>query len=115
MDNFIQKGKTLTVTAPATVLSGAMVKVGQIHGVAVKDAASGAAVEVLTVGVFTLPKKSTDAIAAGDLLYWDNTNAYLTKTSATGLTLVGVATEAAIASTTTVSAKLDGTVRAAAA
>ncbi|MNT81991.1 hypothetical protein D3C72_2216600 [compost metagenome] len=114
MKIYSHPGNVLTVTAPATVLSGAMVKVGQIHGVAIAGATSGSAVEIERVGVFILPKKSTDNIAQGDLLYWDNTNAYLTKTSATGLTLVGVAEVAAGASTTTVQALLDGAVRAAA-
>jgi predicted RecA/RadA family phage recombinase len=108
MKNFIQRGETLTLIAPAAVASGDMVKVGQIHGVAVASAANGAEVEVVTIGVFELPKKPAEAINQGDLVYWDNANTYLTKTSAVGLTLVGVATASALAAATTVEARLNG-------
>ena len=114
MKNYIQRGETLTLIAPAAVASGDMVKVGQIHGVAVAAAASGAEVEVVTIGVFELPKKTAEAISQGDLLYWDNTNKYLTKTSGVGLTLVGAATAGALAAATTVQARLNGAAVAAA-
>ena len=39
--NFIQDGRLLTVTAPAAVSSGDMVKVGSVFGVAQNDAANG--------------------------------------------------------------------------
>lgn len=112
MNNYIQAGDNLTVTAPAAKSAGDGVKVGQIFGVAVCDAASGASVEIARKGVYTLPKLSTDVITAGDLLYWDNTNSRLTKTSAVGLLLVGVAAEAAGNGVATIAALLDGVARA---
>ncbi|KAA0677779.1 DUF2190 family protein [Roseomonas genomospecies 6] len=90
MKNFIQAGTVVSVTAPATVTSGSLVKVGALFGVAVTDAASGAAVEISTEGVYTLPKVTTDTIAIGDKLYWDDTAKLVTKT-ATNNTLIGVA------------------------
>jgi len=45
MKNYVQEGKTLTVTAPAAVVSGQYVTVGSIRGVAAYDAASGEPVE----------------------------------------------------------------------
>lgn len=72
MKNFVQEGKTITVTAPAAVTSGQLVVVGSIVGVAAFDAASGAEVEVTVEGVFELPKVATDVIAQGDKLYWDS-------------------------------------------
>ena len=42
MTNYIQKGDTITVTAPATITSGSLVVVGSIVGVAACDAESGA-------------------------------------------------------------------------
>jgi len=105
MKNYVQEGKTITVTAPAVVVSGQYVVVGAIRGVAAFDAAQGEPVEVATEGVFTLPKVAADNIAAGDLLYWNGTAC--TKTAGTGSKpLVGVATKPAAANATTVIVKL---------
>lgn len=96
MKNYIQPGKTVTVTAPGTVTSGQLVVVGSLVGVAAFDAASGAEVEIDTEGVFTLPKVVADAIAQGDKLYWDSGAAKVTKTAGTGSKpFVGVARAAA--------------------
>jgi len=96
MKNYVQEGKTITVTAPAAVTSGQLVVVGSIVGVAGFDAALGADVEVVTQGVFELPKIATDVINQGDKLYWDSGQAKLTKTAGTGSKpMVGVATAAA--------------------
>ena len=94
MNNFIQPGETLTLTAPATVTSGQLVVVGSIVGVANFDAASGDDVEVDIEGVFELPKVSGDTNVVGDKLYWNGTA--LTKTQGTGSKpLVGYAVAAA--------------------
>lgn len=107
MKNFVQEGKTITVIAPATVTSGQLVVVGSIVGVAAFDAASGAAIEISTRGVFELPKVPTDVIAQGDKLYWDSALSQLTKTAGTGSKpLVGYAALAAGNGTTTVSCAL---------
>jgi predicted RecA/RadA family phage recombinase len=105
MKNFIQDGKTITVTAPAAVTSGQYVVVGAIRGVAAFDAASGDPVELATEGVFTLPKVGADNVAAGDLLYWNGTAC--TKTAGTGSKpLVGVAIKPAGNGAATVPVKL---------
>ena len=105
MKNFIQEGKTITVTAPSAVTSGQYVVVGAIRGVAAYDAAQGEPVEVTTEGVFTLPKVAADSIVPGDLLYWTGTAC--TKVPGTGSKpLVGVATKPAAANSTTVQVKL---------
>lgn len=110
MNNFIQPGNTITLTAPAAVSSGDGVQVGQIFGVATTDAANGAEVEVQRIGVFSIPK-AAEAISEGDLLYWDNANSVLTKTSAAGLILVGYAIKAALLGDVRVTALLDGAAR----
>jgi predicted RecA/RadA family phage recombinase len=56
--------------------------------------------------VFNLPKLSTDVVAQGDLLYWDNTNKRLTTTVGTN-TLAGYATAAASGTATTVNISLN--------
>ena len=105
MKNFIQEGKTITITAPAAVTSGQYVTVGAIRGVAAYDAASGEPVEVATEGVFSLPKATAEDIAAGDVVYWNGTAC--TKTPGTGSKpLVGVAVKAAGSGVATVDVKL---------
>lgn len=90
MQNFIQKGGTLTLLVAAAVQSGGAVLVGKIFGVAVADVAAGESGEFETCGVFELPALVTDVAAQGAILYWDAANHRLTTTAA-GSTRVGVA------------------------
>jgi len=107
MRNYVQRGDTLTLTAPAEIVSGGVVVVGSIIGVANGNAANGAPVDVDMVGVFRLPKVSALAIAAGDVVYWDSANKLVTKTAASN-TKLGVATEAAANPSPNVSVRLNG-------
>lgn len=93
MKNFVQSGQVITLTAPADVTSGQLVKVGSLMGVAQADAVSGTDVECVVYGVFDLPK-ATGAVSQGAKVYWDATNSVVT-TTATGNTLLGAATQAA--------------------
>lgn len=104
--NFIQPGETIAVTAPATIASGDPVLVGNLFGVAVADAASGATVQISTRGVFSLPKKATDTIDQGQVVYFNATDK-ITET-ATSSYRVGVAVEAAGNGVTTCKVRLDG-------
>ncbi|MDI6025242.1 DUF2190 family protein [Corticibacterium sp. UT-5YL-CI-8] len=90
MKNFVQKGENLTVPAPADVLSGAGVVLGSIFGIAAGDATSGSPVDLVTEGVFELPKVSALAIAIGDVVYFDNATKLVNKT-ASGNSKIGVA------------------------
>lgn len=107
MKNYIQPGNTLTLTAPVEIISGAVVIIGSIIGVANGAAANGAAVDVDTVGVFRLPKVSALAIAAGDKVYYDSATKLVNKTAG-GNTLLGVATEAAANPSANVPVRLNG-------
>ncbi|WP_232831618.1 capsid cement protein [Pseudogemmobacter bohemicus] len=91
---------------PAFGATGAEVLAG-IVGIASGDAASGAPVDVATVGVFELPKVSANSFAVGAAVYWDAT-AELATTTATSNTKLGVAVAAAAASTATVTVRLSG-------
>ena len=93
MKNYIQPGNTLTLTAPYAVASGDGLLVGSIFGVASGTAAVGESVEAALTGVYDLKKVASQAWAAGDKIYWDNTAKNTTKTL-TSNTLIGVATEA---------------------
>lgn len=93
MKNFVQKGENLTLAAPYAVASGAGVKIGLIFGVAAGAAANGATVDVVTQGIFDLPKVSTDVFAVGAACCWDDTAKLITSTTS-GNSKVGVAVEA---------------------
>ncbi|MGA0545649.1 DUF2190 family protein [Brevundimonas sp. VNH65] len=107
MRNFIQPGNTLTLPAPADVLSGAGVLIGSIFGVANGDAVSGEPVDLDVVGVFELPKISALAIAIGDKVYWQAAEAAVSKT-ASGNTYIGVAVSAAANPSAKVQIRLNG-------
>lgn len=90
MKNYVQPGNTITLTAPYAVASGDGLLVGSIFGVAAGTAALGEAVEAALNGVYDLKKVASQAWAAGDKVYWDNTAREATKTT-TSNTLIGVA------------------------
>ncbi|MHB0706019.1 DUF2190 family protein [Roseomonas mucosa] len=108
MRNYVQPGNTLTLPAPAGgVLSGDLVAIGSIVGVANGDAAAGEPMDVDVVGVFVLSKAAALAIAVGDIVYWDATNRLVTKT-ASGNTKLGVAVEASPNPSATATVRLNG-------
>ena len=108
MKNYIQAGANLTLAAPYNVISGGGVKSGLIFGVASGDALPGADVDVVTVGVFDLPKVSTDVFAVGAAVFWDNTAKLMTSTT-TSNTKIGVAVKAAANPSGSVNVRLNGT------
>ena len=107
MKNFIQDGKTITLTAPYTVTSGSGLLVGSIFGVASNDATSGNDVETVVTGVLSIAKTSAQAWTQGVLIYWDDTNKVCTTSSSTNK-LVGVATAAAANPSATGYVRLNG-------
>ncbi|MEX0645596.1 MAG: DUF2190 family protein [Parvularculaceae bacterium] len=104
MRNFIQKGDTLSLTAPGVLKSGDGFLSGLIFGVAVKDAASGAKVDAVVEGVVELPK-AAGVVTEGALVYWDNTAKNVT-TTATNNTLIGKASAAAADAATLIRVRL---------
>jgi predicted RecA/RadA family phage recombinase len=95
MKNYRHPGEVLTYTAPSGgVVSGNGYLIGVTFGVATIDAAVGTKFTMQVKGVVNLPKLSTDVVAEGVALYWDNTAKLLTVTT-TSNTLVGVAEGAA--------------------
>jgi len=105
MQNYVQPGKTLTVTAPYALSAGDGCLVGSLFGVACGDALISTSVEVSVEGVFGLAKTSALAIAVGDKVYWDDSLKVVNKTS-TGIP-VGIATKAAANPSSTVNVKLE--------
>ena len=107
MRNFVQRGDTLTIPAPAIVASGGVVIAGSIIGVANGAAAVGEDVDVDVTGVFNLRKVSALAIAVGDKVYFDSATSLVTKT-ASGNTYLGVATSVAPNPSAVVAVRLNG-------
>lgn len=116
MQNFVQKGDTISLTAPYNVASGGGAQVGQLFGVAVATVAYTEDGEFKTTGVFDLTKIGSQAWTVGALVYWDNTNKRCT-TVASGNLLIGAAIAAVsnAAGNTVGRVRLNGTAVAAAA
>lgn len=106
---FVQPGEVIDYTASANIASGQVVLMGARIGVALKAIANGETGPMQVTGVFNIAKLSTDNMAQGALLYWDNTNSRLTTTASatSGNTLAGFAAAAAAASTTSVNIKIN--------
>ncbi|MCF6232089.1 MAG: DUF2190 family protein [Rhodobacteraceae bacterium] len=107
MKNFIQKGDSITVTAPADVSSGDGVLVDALFGVASGDALTGADVVLATTGVFDLPKVTADDLTFGKRAYWNAGTGEVTATVSSNK-LIGVAVVAAGAGAATVAVRLNG-------
>ncbi|MEG3167514.1 DUF2190 family protein [Sphingomonas sp. LB3N6] len=105
MKNFLGHSNDQMLTAPVAVASGGGALIGAIFGVAKVNIAQGQRGPFCLTGKFEFPKDA-NAIAEGARVYWDNTNKVVTATAA-GNTLIGVATLAALAATTTVHVRLN--------
>lgn len=112
MRNYRATGEILTVTAPSGgVLSGNLVIVGSIIGVAQKDAAEGDPVAIVTTGVFEFSKVSAQAWTQGETAVYaaeQTDGTFLMTSSSGGNTLIGVAVEDAANPTDTGLVRLNG-------
>jgi len=97
MQNYVQEGESLDLTAPSGgVVGGLIYKIGIILCVAAADAAEAETFVGYVEGVYDVVAEgagSGQAWAEGDLIYWDNTAKKCTKTS-TSNTKIGVAVAA---------------------
>lgn len=110
MKNYVAHGRTLRLTAPYVLLSGAGALVGTIFGVATTDIANGARGDFDVEGVFDLAKATGAAWTEGQAIYWDNAAKNCTPTSA-GNTKIGVCVANDDTGTLPVSADTVGRVR----
>ena len=106
--NHFQPGKVLDWTngSGKDVVSGELVTIGTLAGVALVDIPNTATGSVQIEEVFILPKNASEAITAGAVVYIDADTNEITATS-TDNTRVGVAAYAAAASDATVKVKLN--------
>jgi predicted RecA/RadA family phage recombinase len=72
-NNYVEPGMTMTWTngTGSAVVSGQVVKAGNILGVALVDIASTASGSIAISGVYKVPKVSGAVIAQGESLTWD--------------------------------------------
>lgn len=70
--NYIEDGNTIPLTAGDTAISsGDLVLTGDMFAVALTDIDAGSTGTGLAAGVFALPKKKTDEISQGAVVYFD--------------------------------------------
>lgn len=84
MQNFLQMGEVLKLTAPYTRTSGQGALVGGIFGVAKADVTSGDDGEFVVEGVCRLTKVGSQAWAIGDRIYWDDSNKHCSNVGTVG-------------------------------
>jgi predicted RecA/RadA family phage recombinase len=106
MKNYVQDGKTISFTPTAAVASGEAVLLATLLVVAIGAIAVDTEGTGVTEGVFELPKKSTDVLAVGAAVYWDDTANEITSL-ATGNTLAGKVWAAAANPSTSVWVKIN--------
>ena len=112
MKNFVKHGDSLTITAPYDVLSGEVVIVNDLHGVAIIDAKKDDILTISTCGVYEL-EKADEEIMTGEKVFYDAQNKKVTKQSeliegevSIPLPCIGVFTSNADETKTTVEVKL---------
>lgn len=90
MKNYIQENDALVLKAPAGgVISGELLNVGHIIGVAVQTAAAGEDYTLMIQGAFdSLPKKHGESWSIGDMLYFNPDTKLLQKTLYSGDTRI---------------------------
>lgn len=106
MKSYKSEGHHVDHTPSSAVTGGAVVLIGTKIGVAIADIAANALGALRVVGVVGLPKKAADTFVQGAATYWDNTNKYITSTSA-GNTYAGWAAAPAAGSDATVDVKIN--------
>lgn len=114
MQNYVQPGDVVTITAAAAITSGQLVNAGLLVGVAGGAAAIGEQVEIKTRGVFELPKTSAQAWTVGAAIYMIPASGLCTTATTAGNILIGVALAAAANPSATGTVRLNGAAPAAA-
>ena len=71
MDNFVNAGETLEITAGGAISAGDIVVQGDVLGVAFEDIANTEKGNLAISGVYRLPKNTSTAIANGEYVDYD--------------------------------------------
>ncbi len=102
---FVQCGDAIDYTPPADTGAGSVIVLGELVGVTKHDIRANTLGSIAVVGVFDIDKDAAIAIAAGDKVYWNQTNTQAV-TTATGNKLLGKAVAAAAVNAPTVRVRL---------
>lgn len=94
MKNSVQRGKYIDVAAPADVASGEGVRILSLFGIAAKTVLATEIVAILTEGVLSVAKLTTDVMAVGVKVNWNNATGEVQLATST-LDGVGTVIEAA--------------------
>lgn len=116
MKNFVGSGDSLQLAVPyaAGVTAGQGMQVGTfLFVVAATDGVQNQVIAGQVSGVFDLTKEPSLVVAAGDKIWWDNTNRRCTKTNTSNIP-IGIAVAASAGADTTVRVLLQRTPAAAA-
>jgi predicted RecA/RadA family phage recombinase len=113
MKNQTQEGNVVTLIAPAAITAGTCINNGVLAGVAITDAANGAAVECATTGVYSLAKTSAQAWTLGQAIYLIPSTRLTTTATTTGNLLIGAAAAVAANPSATGLVRLNGSAPAA--
>jgi len=98
MQNYVQPGEVVRVTASATRAAGLGMVVGRLYGFLVDDAVSGEPCELLVEGVVDAQMVAGVGNTVGQLAYLDPATGLVTKFSGGGRLLIGAFTEGSDAS-----------------
>jgi predicted RecA/RadA family phage recombinase len=90
----VNSGTTIDYTPTSAVAAGGVVVSNSLVGIATADIPANTKGALAVMGVFDVPKLSTDNVGLGAVLYWDAANSRATLTSS-GNTRMGLAVEAA--------------------
>jgi predicted RecA/RadA family phage recombinase len=106
---YVHGDDLVTVVAPAAKNTGEGVKVGNLFGVAIANAASAANMAIATRGTWAIRKLNgaSSSFAQGANVHWDDTNANCT-VSATSNLKIGVAVAPAANADVAVQVRLTG-------
>jgi predicted RecA/RadA family phage recombinase len=89
--NFVANGDVIHYVAGGTVLSGAVVVMGDLVGFAQISGVSGDIIPVRVGGVWSVTKVGSQAWAIGDRVYWDAGNSRFTSAKDPTFVFAGVA------------------------
>lgn len=98
----------IIATAGGAIATGEVTIVEESIGFPLVDVVLNDKVTMIIRASQVRAMKAAEAIAAGDTIYWDAAANKVTKTSATGLPIVGVAVEAALLADATALITWDG-------
>ena len=105
MVQYVHKGEAIDYTPAEGIAAGSVVIIGRFVGVAQHAIAAGALGSVQIEGVFRMPKKAAQEIAAGAAVYWAADPGEISSAIADG-TLCGITVAAAAADDTHVLVRL---------